>query len=190
MEKEEIERFLETLKEREVEETSLIIDESVSAPSEGELEERTPETGELPPWAKTIDETPPSEIREEKEEIEEEVVEEKMPPEEPMRDIQAKDEQTSLPFLKEYGKRETVRAPSHFSVKLKATAFDLLFVSALWIITLWLASRLLNGSLFRLISVTIPASLIFYLILVVSYFFLFLFFLGETLGDRLFHQSG
>ncbi len=208
MEKEEIERFLQTLKEREVEETSLIIDEPASAPAEAGLEEKIPETGELPPWAKRIEETPPSETEEKKEEeereeeekapepekeieeFEEEELEEKIPPEEPMRDIQAADKQKSLPFLKGEERRETLKAPSRFSVKLKATVFDLLFVSVLWLVTLWVASRLLNGSLFRLIFVTIPASLIFYLILIISYFFLFLFFLGETLGDRLFRQEG
>jgi hypothetical protein len=202
MEKEEIDRFLQTLREREAEETSLIIDKGVSAPAEGDLEEKIPETGELPPWAKKIEEVPPSEIEEEKEEgeevpepekemeeVEEEVVEEQVPPEEPLRDIQEADEQKSLPFLKGEERKKAIRAPSRFSVKLKATVFDLLFVSVLWLITLWLASRVLDGSLFRLISVTIPASLIFYLILVISYFFLFLFFLGETLGDRLFRHE-
>jgi hypothetical protein len=72
------------------------------------------------------------------------------------------------------------------STMLKARLFDLLFVTAIWLISLWLAAQSMTVNLFKLISVTARPSLIFYGILLVAYFFLFLFFLGETLGDRLF----
>jgi len=72
------------------------------------------------------------------------------------------------------------------STMLKARLFDLLFVSAIWLISLWLAAQSMTVNLFKLISVAASPSLVFYGILLVAYFFLFLFFLGETLGDRLF----
>ena len=72
------------------------------------------------------------------------------------------------------------------STMLKARLFDLLFVTAIWLISLWLAAQSMTVNLFKLISVAARPSLIFCGILLVAYFFLFLFFLGETLGDRLF----
>jgi len=72
---------------------------------------------------------------------------------------------------------------------LKARAFDVLFIAALWFITLWIASRLTEVSVFKLISGSLPASLALYVILLGLYLFFFFFFLGETLGNQLFSQE-
>ncbi|MCK4263814.1 MAG: hypothetical protein KAX27_02625, partial [Candidatus Aminicenantes bacterium] len=72
---------------------------------------------------------------------------------------------------------------------LKSRVFDLLFIAALWLVTLWLASRVVEVSLFQLISASILSVAAFYIVLLVIYFFLFFVFLGETLGDHLFTQE-
>jgi hypothetical protein len=86
--------------------------------------------------------------------------------------------------------RERVRRPpSRFKTKLKAMAFDLAFIGVFWAIALWLASRSMEVSLVRLVGeAALPAGL-FYLVLLVAYWALFYFFLGETFGDRLFALS-
>ena len=97
-------------------------------------------------------------------------------------------------FHKKLGDRKIIlsidRLDYSKGILQRLKAFDLFFITALWLIALWLASRLINGSLFKLISVSVLAIVILYLILLISYFSLFLYFLGETLGDRLFHQRG
>ncbi len=72
----------------------------------------------------------------------------------------------------------------------KAKVFDCLFVATFWLVTSWFAARSLGGTLFRLFSSAGGLLLAFYLILLAMYFFLFQFFLGETLGDRLFRKRG
>ena len=81
------------------------------------------------------------------------------------------------------------RPPSRFFFWLKSRVFDLLFIAALWLVTLWLASRVVEVSLFQLISASILSVAAFYIVLLVIYFFLFFVFLGETLGDHLFTQE-
>ena len=71
---------------------------------------------------------------------------------------------------------------------LKSRAFDVFFIGVLWVIALWAASQVMGVSLFRLISAAALIVIIFYGVLLVCYYFLFLLFLGETLGDHLFSE--
>ena len=72
---------------------------------------------------------------------------------------------------------------------LKPRAFDLLSIAVFWLISLWLASRVMEVSLFQLLSVSALPALVFYVILLVVYYTFFLLFLGETLGDHFFPQE-
>ncbi len=83
--------------------------------------------------------------------------------------------------------RET-RRRSGFSFKLKAKLVDLVFITALWLISLWFTSQVIGVSFFRLIAGSPGPVLAFYFILLLLYFFLFLYFLGETLGDHFFSE--
>ncbi len=94
-----------------------------------------------------------------------------------------KDETAALEGEAEAGKS---RPPFQFSLFLKAKAFDVLFVGIFWLVALWTAARSMEATLFELLSVTSRAVLFLYAIFLLIYFFLFKFFLGETLGDRLF----
>jgi hypothetical protein len=73
-----------------------------------------------------------------------------------------------------------------FSFKIKAKVVDLIFITALWLISLWFAAQVIGVSFFRLVLGSPIPVLVFYLILLLLYFFLFLYFLGETLGDHYF----
>jgi len=98
-------------------------------------------------------------------------------------------EERLRPFEPERVRDRVRRPPSRFKMKLKAKVFDLAFIGVFWAIALWLASRTMEVSLFRLVGeAALPVGL-FYLILLVSYWALFYFFLGETFGDRLFALS-
>jgi len=69
--------------------------------------------------------------------------------------------------------------------KSAAVLFDFLFVGALWFVSFWLASLLLATDTLMLIKAAkIPAGL-FLAVLLGCYFFLSLFFLGKTFGDRI-----
>jgi hypothetical protein len=81
---------------------------------------------------------------------------------------------------------ELARPPFNFSTFFKAKAFDLLFIGVFWLVALWVAARSMEATLFELLSVTSTPVLLLYVIFLGLYFFLFKFFLGETLGDRLF----
>jgi hypothetical protein len=78
------------------------------------------------------------------------------------------------------------RQHAGFSLKLKSKLIDLVFITALWLISLWFTSRVIGVSFFRLIAGSPGPVLAFYFILLLLYFFLFLYFLGETLGDHYF----
>ncbi len=98
-------------------------------------------------------------------------------------------EQESLPFdekssvnLEGQEKSPPFKLPNW----IKSRAFDVLFIAALWIVTLHIASRMLSTNLFRLIAQSIFPSIAFYLVLLAVYLFLFFLFLGQTLGDHLF----
>jgi hypothetical protein len=72
---------------------------------------------------------------------------------------------------------------------LKSKAFDLFFLAVVWLISAVLAARLMDTSIFRLLPAALKAFLGYYAVLVALYFFLFQFFLGETLGDRMFRRQ-
>lgn len=187
--KEEVERFLAAFKEEE-KAKSEASDIEVVTPS-SVIEERTSETGEeLPPWADKIKEKPFSGIldtwvEEKKEGTESEEV--ARPTSQSTIGIPEAPDQKNFQFDRE-AEREAA-PPSGFVLKLKAKAFDLLFIAGVWLISLWLAANSMDVSLFKLISVSARSVLIYYVILLISYLSLFLYFLGETLGDRLFAQE-
>jgi hypothetical protein len=78
------------------------------------------------------------------------------------------------------------RPPFRFAVFLKSKAFDLLFVGVFWLVALWLAAASMGVSLFDVLGEMSGSMILLYAAFVLLYFFLFEFFLGETLGDRLF----
>lgn len=89
-------------------------------------------------------------------------------------------------LAKEAAGEEEARHPRGFSLKLKAKCVDLVFITALWLISLAFAAGVIGVSFFRIILVAPLPVLAFYLLLLLLYFFLFLYFLGETLGDHYF----
>ena len=78
------------------------------------------------------------------------------------------------------------RPPFSFSVFFKSKVFDLLFVGLFWLVALWLAAYSMGLTLFGILGAMSGPMLLLYAVFVLLYFFLFKFFLGETLGDRLF----
>jgi uncharacterized RDD family membrane protein YckC len=78
------------------------------------------------------------------------------------------------------------RPPFSFSVFIKSKTFDLLFVGLFWLVALWLAASSMGMTLFDILGSMSGSMLLLYAVFVLLYFFLFKFFLGETLGDRLF----
>ena len=97
-----------------------------------------------------------------------------------------------VPFareIREKRKRAVRRRRSRYYTWLKARAFDFVFIAAFSLICLGLASRLMEVSLFRLISASGPPVLVFYFVLLLFYFGFFILFLGETPGDRLFPRD-
>ncbi|MGB8952748.1 MAG: zinc ribbon domain-containing protein [Candidatus Aminicenantales bacterium] len=202
----EIARLLNALEKDQKEMESFDEKEEVTPSLEDkEKEEPLAETEErLPPWVEVARETPPSSLLEEErteekviemgEDLlfkEEEVVEDQKPSSvQTGMGIPETVEQSELPLRtvaddeEELEERVRSRRPGRFFVKLKALLFDLLFVFVFWLLSLWGASRLMEIPLLQLISGTITPLVVFYGILLASYLFLFLFFLGETLGDR------
>lgn len=226
--KEQIEKFLEVLKEREEESKA----RSIKSPE--------PEDN-LPPWASGMkeqtsasgfggaDEAMSREEGEEREDLEageplpeseDEAVEEK--DERPARRIKdsgiglpEKVTQATLPFEKAIPKEEIPaegkaapsreerpyeeeaeeeeaareRPPFKLSAFLKAKSFDVLFVTVFWLVSLWLAARSMDVTIFQMFGVVPTGLFVFLGALLVLYFFPFYFFLGETLGDRLFRDE-
>jgi len=80
------------------------------------------------------------------------------------------------------------RPPFSFSVFFKSKAFDVLFVGLFWLVALWLAAHATGQTLFEILGAVSGPMLLLYAVFVLLYFFLFKFFLGETLGDRLFRH--
>ena len=80
------------------------------------------------------------------------------------------------------------RPPFSFSVFFKSKAFDFLFVGLFWVVALWLAAHSLGLTLFEILGAMTGSMLLLYVVFLFMYFFLFKFFLGETLGDRLFRE--
>jgi hypothetical protein len=83
---------------------------------------------------------------------------------------------------------EAPHPPFNFSLFLKAKAFDVLFIGVFWLVALWVAARSMGATLFEILSVVSSSALMLYAAFILLYFFLFKFFLGETLGDRLFKE--
>jgi len=145
----------------------------------------------------------PEEETEEEEAAEEEKVEEELAEEDVSKEEEATMpdsgmglpegvEQESLPFADKSSEEledEEKSPPSILSTWLKSRAFDVLFIAALWIVTLHIASRMLSINLFKLISASVIPVVAFYLVLLAVYLFLFFLFLGQTLGDHLFHNE-
>jgi hypothetical protein len=231
-EREEIEKFLDSLKE-ERERTKKYYEE----------------TGELPPWAKSMREGTASEAPFEEEEkfggepieseegeevddikdaavfeesFEEEILEEPVKPEkpeEPDKEIPFEDgearereavhvadtgmglpegvDQQNLPFSRglfestsaKKKKRRPRKPDVAFSPWIKSRIFDVLIIVGVWLVALWLASRVVGIRFFQLLTTSTVQTLVFLVALLVIYFFLFLFFLGETLGDHLFSEE-
>jgi len=78
------------------------------------------------------------------------------------------------------------RPPFSFSAFFKSKAFDVLFVGIFWLVALWLAAGSMGMTLFEILGSMSGSMLLLYAVFAFLYFFLFKFFLGETLGDRLF----
>lgn len=72
---------------------------------------------------------------------------------------------------------------------VKSRIFDLLIVVGVWLVAIYLASRLAEIGFFQLLTASTIQTLLFLVILLIIYFFLFLFFLGETLGDHIFSEE-
>ena len=209
-EKEEIERFLDSLKkERQM------------------RREATEEVAEdLPPWAENM--KPSSSEGEEEGEIEldeseleslggqEQEIEipdeEEVPAkdeyfegetaDEPVlvdtaADVSIGEEKIAQPSLFEEDEEGTLfggfskkrRRSSGLSLKLMPRIFDILFVSVLWILSIWGVSYIIKISIFDILNGSIFPLLGFFGILLLIYFFLFYFFLGETLGDYIFSRG-
>lgn len=202
-EKEDIERFLDSIK-RDRAEKKIPMEESPPPPSSME-DERAETEQDIPPWAARMKDSPPEEIpspedrqdvpfeMEERLSLEDEKpLDEKTPAFDSGIGIPEEVGQRSIPFdeaAKEERKSARIRGPSTLASWLKSKAFDIFFVGAFWLIALWAASRSMEVSLFQLISASARTVIIFYGILLVSYYFLFLLFLGETLGDHLFSEE-
>lgn len=88
----------------------------------------------------------------------------------------------------EEGEEPEPRPPFSFSVFFKSKAFDVLFVGLFWLVALWLAANSMGATLFDTLGSMSGSMLLLYAVFVFIYFFLFKFFLGETLGDRLFRE--
>lgn len=80
--------------------------------------------------------------------------------------------------------------PLGFKNFVKAKIFDLLFLVMFWLVSIWIAARSMQTTIFKLFGLAGSGLLLYLLILTFFYFFLFYFFIGETLGDRLFRESG
>ncbi len=131
----------------------------------------------------------------------EKVTQAALPFEKPIRREEAAVEAPRAPVRREWPLRdeeeepeEAVEAPKErpplrLSAYLKAKAFDILFVTVFWLVSLWLAARSMDATLFQIIGAASTGLFVFLGILLGLYFFLFYFFLGETLGDRLFRDE-
>ena len=81
--------------------------------------------------------------------------------------------------------RPRVRQRSGGGSKIMAKILDLVFIAICWAAAVFLATRILSVSISALFDAALLPLLLFLFTLGVAYFFLFLYFLGETLGDRL-----
>ncbi|MFC2157253.1 hypothetical protein ACFLT9_05390, partial [Acidobacteriota bacterium] len=168
------------------------------------------ETGTgLPPWAKEIEKdevefpitNQPLQMEEEFQapvEIPatqaEESVEDSEPP--PSWMVNEEEDRKKVSSAKRHRPREKrIRIKNQVSDSggiqwIKSRIFDLIFVGVFWFFALWLASLIIGNSVFTLISTSTELILALLGLILLEYFFLFYFFLGGTLGDRLFPRKG
>ena len=101
----------------------------------------------------------------------------------------ARDDEEAEELEEAKEERGRPRPPFKLSVFLKAKSFDVLFVAVFWLVSLWIAARSMDVTLFQMLGVASSGLLAYFGALLALYFFLFYFFLGETLGDRLFRDE-
>jgi len=131
-----------------------------------------------PGWEEEEKEEP--EMREERRDfLREKRIREKQEDEEPAEDMTREEVEADLVT------EEKIPSRSFFTW-LKAKLFDLLFVGLIWFIALVLAARIISWPFFSLIGAATYQAGALFLLLFGGYLFLFRFFIGETLGDRLF----
>ena len=83
------------------------------------------------------------------------------------------------------GAGPSVRTGLGFVRRAAATVFDVVFVALFWLLAVGVAAALMGTPMGRLIrSASFPLGFLF-VVLLAGYLFLFVFFLGETLGGRL-----
>ncbi len=171
-----------------------IVEDSPSHSSTPPLFEKqviVPPTDDLPAWASKIEEKPPSSIPMTESE-KEFVPQEETPTLDTGMGLPEVVAQKDLPFRGETieeREKKPKEPPSQFSTWLKSRIFDVLFIGAVWFITTWIASYVMEVKLFKLISVAALLLMAFYVVLLSAYLFLFFFFLGETLGDYVFNPK-
>jgi hypothetical protein len=110
------------------------------------------------------------------------------PEREAVRPIPESERREAEAEAEEEGEEPAPRPPFSFSVFFKSKAFDVLFVGLFWLVALWLAANSMDATLFDILGSMSGSMLLLYAVFVLIYFFLFKFFLGETLGDRLFRE--
>lgn len=103
----------------------------------------------------------------------------------PVRELERRE---AIAEAEEEGQEAAPRPPFSFSIFFKSKAFDVLFVGLFWLVALWLAANSMDATLFDILGSMSGPMLLLYAVFVFIYFFLFKFFLGETLGDRLFRE--
>lgn len=107
---------------------------------------------------------------------------------EAVRPARESERREAIAEAEEEGEEPAPRPPFSFSVFFKSKAFDVLFVGLFWLVALWLAANSMGATLFDILGSMSGPMLLLYAVFVFIYFFLFKFFLGETLGDRLFRE--
>jgi hypothetical protein len=161
-------------------------------------------TDSLPPWASKIkddltpevllteeeEESPPLEEEEEPQIQEDAVFDESFHADTGVGLPEGVSQQ-NLPFSGDRSEEKLdirKKKPFHLSTWFKSRLFDIVIMAAVWLITVWIASSVMDVGLFRLIGASALLLGIFFAILLAGYFFLFFFFLGETLGDYVFNE--
>jgi hypothetical protein len=209
-EKEEIERFLDSLKKerqmrREATEEGAedlppwaenIKSSSSEGEDEGEIELDESELESMGGGKQEI-EIPDEEEAPAKDEYFEGEGEDKSILDDTTADISIEEEKIAQPSLFEADEEGTLfgefskkreRGPG-LSIKLMPRIFDILFISVLWILSIWGVSYIIKIPIFDIVNGSIFPLLGFFGILLLIYFFLFYFFLGETLGDYIFSRG-
>ncbi|MGB9907112.1 MAG: zinc ribbon domain-containing protein [Candidatus Saccharicenans sp.] len=166
--------------EAETDELCLEEEETPTEPTMGFPEKLTRSELELAEPAEETTEELEMDLQEEKErETTEEIFRETPPP--PVG-------RTGLAASRRTAEARTL-PPLGFKNFVKAKIFDLLFLVMFWLVSIWIAARSMQTTIFKLLGLASSGLLLYLLILIFFYFFLFYFFIGETLGDRLFRES-